>query len=287
VQVARAIATINLKGGVGKTTTTAALAEFMAAEFGQRVLLVDLDPQTNLTTMMIGEERWKELNELGRTLATLFRRAVDPTADEFDIEKALQHDVSPVKAVRGVDLLASSLDLIEIQEGLSHQQYADAESTRPIEVLRTAIAPIADRYDYILIDCPPNLGMLTWNGLRLADGYLIPTIPDILSTYGIPQLQARVQKFADKSGHRIREIGLVITKYRSASSLHRSIIEQLQRDDRTANVVPAWIPEANQIAASAEFVPYGTLKRKYGNTGQFDALRILTETVLMNAQVYL
>src|SRR5699024_11216685 len=100
-------------------------------------------------------------------------------------------------------------------------QYADAESTRPIEVLRTAIAPIADRYDYILIDCPPNLGMLTWNGLRLADGYLIPTIPDILSTYGIPQLQARVQKFADKSGHRIREIGLVITKYRSASSLHR------------------------------------------------------------------
>ncbi|MEE2031357.1 ParA family protein [Rhodococcus chondri] len=285
--MARAIATINLKGGVGKTTTTAALAEFMAAEFGQRVLLVDLDPQTNLTTMMVGEERWKELNELGRTLATLFRRAIDPTADEFDIEKALQHDVSPVRAVRGVDLLASSLDLIEIQEGLSHQQYADPESARPIEVLRSAIAPIADRYDYILIDCPPNLGMLTFNGLRLADGYLIPTIPDILSTYGIPQLQARVQKFADKSGHRIREIGLVITKYRSASNLHRSIIEQLQRDDRIANVVPAWVPEANQIAASAEFVPYGTLKRKYGNTGQFDALRMLTETVLMNAQVYL
>lgn len=78
--MARVIATINLKGGVGKTTTTAALGEFMAAEFGQRVLLVDLDPQTNLTTMMIGEERWRELNELGRTLATLFHRAVDPDA---------------------------------------------------------------------------------------------------------------------------------------------------------------------------------------------------------------
>jgi len=285
--VARVIATINLKGGVGKTTTTAALGEFMAAEFGQRVLLIDLDPQTNLTTMMVGEERWQELNELGRTLATLFRKAIDPDADEFDIEKAVQRGVSPVRTVRDLDLLASSLDLMDIQEGLTHQQYADPGSHRPVEILLSAVRPIADRYDYILVDCPPNLGILTLNGLRLADGYLVPTIPDILSTYGIPQLQNKIRELAKRTGHSVREIGLVITKYRSASNLHRTIIEQLQRDDRIANVVPAWVPEANQIAASAEYVPYGTLKRKYGNTGQYDALRILTETIMMNAQVYL
>ncbi|MBS9373174.1 ParA family protein [Rhodococcus sp. B50] len=285
--MARVIATINLKGGVGKTTTTAALGEFMAAEFGQRVLLIDLDPQTNLTTMMVGEERWQELNELGRTLATLFRKAIDPDADEFDIEKAVQRGVSPVRTVRDLDLLASSLDLMDIQEGLTHQQYADPGSHRPVEVLLSAVRPIADRYDYILVDCPPNLGILTLNGLRLADGYLIPTIPDILSTYGIPPLQTKIREFAERTRHPVREIGLVITKYRSASNLHRAIIEQLQRDDRIANVVPAWVPEANQIAASAEYVPYGTLKRKYGNTGQYDALRILTETIMMNAQVYL
>ncbi|BDB59670.1 MULTISPECIES: ParA family protein [Rhodococcus] len=285
--MARVIATINLKGGVGKTTTTAALGEFMAAEFGQRVLMIDLDPQTNLTTMMVGEERWHELNELGLTLATLFNKAITPDADAFDIEKAVQKGVSPVRAVRDLDLLASSLDLMDIQEGLTHQQYADPGSHRPVEVLLSAVRPIADRYDYILVDCPPNLGILTLNGLRLADGYLIPTIPDILSTYGIPQLQTKIQQFAKRTGHTVREIGLVITKYRSASNLHRTIIEQLQRDERIANVVPAWVPEANQIAASAEFVPYGTLKRKYGNTGQYDALRILTETIMMNAQVYL
>ncbi|WP_413767861.1 ParA family protein [Rhodococcus pyridinivorans] len=285
--MARVIATINLKGGVGKTTTTAALGEFMAAEFGQRVLMIDLDPQTNLTTMMVGEERWRELNELGLTLATLFRKAIAPDADAFDIEKAVQKGVSPVRAVRDLDLLASSLDLMDIQEGLTHQQYADPGSHRPVEVLLSAVRPIADRYDYILIDCPPNLGILTLNGLRLADGYLIPTIPDILSTYGIPPLQTKIQQFAKRTGHTVREIGLVITKYRSASNLHRTIIEELQRDIRIANVVPAWVPEANQIAASAEFVPYGTLKRKYGNTGQYDALRILTETIMMNAQVYL
>lgn len=285
--MARVIATINLKGGVGKTTTTAALAEFMAADFGQRVLLIDLDPQTNLTTMMVGEERWHELNELGWTLATLFEKAVKPSGPDFDLEKALQRNVSSVKSVKGVDLLASSLDLMDVQEGLSHQQYADPLSTRPVEVLTDAIAPIADQYDYILVDCPPNLGMLTLNGLRFADGYIIPTIPDILSTYGIPQLQTRVEKFADRVGHPIKEIGLVITKYRSASNLHRSTIERLQRDPRIANVVPAWIPEATQIAQSAEFVAYGTLKRKYGNSGQYDALRMLTEDVLMNAQVLL
>ena len=285
--MARVIATINLKGGVGKTTTTAALGEFMAAEFGQRVLMIDLDPQTNLTTMMVGEERWRELNELGLTLKTLFNKAIAPDADVFDIEKAVQKNVSPVRAVRDLDLLASSLDLMDIQEGLTHQQYADPGSHRPVEVLLSAVRPIADRYDYILIDCPPNLGILTLNGLRLAHGYLIPTIPDILSTYGIPQLQTKIQQFAKRTGHTVREIGLVITKYRSASNLHRTIIEQLQRDERIANVVPAWVPEANQIAASAEFVPYCTLKRKYGNTGQYDALRILTETIMMNAQVYL
>lgn len=285
--MARVIATINLKGGVGKTTTTAALGEFMAAEFGQRVLMIDLDPQTNLTTMMVGEERWQELNELGLTLATLFRKALMPDGQDFDIEKAVQKNVSPVRTVRDLDLLASSLDLMDIQEGLTHQQYADPGSHRPVELLLSAVRPIADRYDYILIDCPPNLGILTLNGLRLADGYLVPTIPDILSTYGIPQLQTKIQELAKRTGHSVREIGLVITKYRSASNLHRTIIEQLQRDPRIANVVPAWVPEANQIAASAEFVPYGTLKRKYGNTGQYDALRILTETIMMNAQVYL
>lgn len=65
--MATVIATIDLKGGVGKSTTTAAVAEFMSAEFGLRVLVMDLDPQTNLTTMSIGEERWQEVNDQGAT----------------------------------------------------------------------------------------------------------------------------------------------------------------------------------------------------------------------------
>ncbi|MBD0323077.1 MAG: AAA family ATPase [Aldersonia sp.] len=281
----RAIATINLKGGVGKTTTTAALGEIMAATFGQRVLLVDLDPQTNLTTMMLGERRWQDLNEAGLTLASLFLEAVEPMGMSFDVEKAIQANASPVGAVRSLDLLASSLDLMEIQEGLSYRQYAEPDSTRPVDVLRTAIEPVMDRYDYVLIDCPPNLGMLTRNGLRLADGYIIPTIPDILSTYGIPQLQSRIADFSTRTGHPLKELGLVITKYRSASNVHRSIIAQLQRDEHIANVVPAWIPEGNQISSAADNVDYRTLRGKYGK--HLDELTQMTEDVLLNSKVLL
>lgn len=138
--MAKTIATINLKGGVGKTTITAGLAEFMSLEFGQRVLLIDLDAQINLTTMMISEDHWLELNKKGLTSATIFRDAVEGTSN-FDLHGTIQRGVSPVKRVTGVDLLPSSLDLIELQEEISALRVADRSSTKPVELLRDAVAP--------------------------------------------------------------------------------------------------------------------------------------------------
>ena len=88
--MARVISLINLKGGVAKTTTTVALAETLAAKFGKRILVVDLDPQTNATVMLLGEKRWKQINEKGWTLATLFKDALEPHAKKFDLDNTLQ-----------------------------------------------------------------------------------------------------------------------------------------------------------------------------------------------------
>ncbi len=281
--MAKVIATISLKGGVGKTTVTAGLAEFMSAEFGQRVLLIDLDSQINLTTMMISEERWFELNTNGHTLASLFADAVNHT-EYFRLDDAIERGVSPVKKVATVDLLASSLDLIEVQEELSALRVEGRIQGNGTGFLREAIAPVIDFYDYVLIDCPPNIGPVTLNGLAAADAYIIPTIPDVLSTYGIPQIQTRVRKIGDEIGRTIVELGVVITKYKANSAVHRSTALRLRRDPTIQHVLPSYINEANSVAAAAEFAPYGTLKVKYGNQGQFDQFRGLTMDVMTEAQ---
>lgn len=277
--MAHVIATINLKGGVGKTTTTAALAETLAAEFGKKVLVVDLDPQTNLTTVLIGEHAWLELNDHGFTLATLFQDALRPEGEpaKFDLDKTLQRDVSPVRDVLGVDLLPSSLDLIDVQDRLGAMPSGRFFANNPTDLLRKAVRTIVDDYDYVLVDCPPNLGIVTLNGLRIADGYIIPTIPDVLSTYGIPQIQRRVRDFADSIGEEIAEIGIVITKFRQASTVHRNTIAMLQEDENLPVVLDSWIPESNQIAASAEFADYGTVRQKYGYQGQYDTLQAMAK----------
>ena len=133
----------------------------------------------------------------------------------------------------------------------------------------------------VTISCPAPV---TLNGLAAADAYIIPTIPDFLSTYGIPQIQNRVRRFGEEIGRTIVELGVVITKYKSNSSVHSSTTKRLRRDPTIQHVLPNYINESNAIAAAAEFAPYGTLKVKYGNQGQFDQFRGLAVDVMTEAR---
>ena len=278
--MATVISTINLKGGVAKTTTTVAMAEMLSAEFGKTVLVVDLDPQTNATVMLIGEDEWKERNDKGHTLAQLFKDALeeDSNARRFDLSATLVKGVSNVRDVYSVDLLPSSLDLIAVQDRLASMPSGPYFANVPTDILRRAIRPIIDHYDYVLVDCPPNLGIITLNGLRISTGYIIPTIPDHLSTYGIPQIISRVKDFSDSIGEEIEVMGIVITKYRGQSGLHRNTVDSLQRSND--HVFETLIPERTSIAASAEFVPMPTLRMKYGYQGEFESYKELTSEIM-------
>jgi chromosome partitioning protein len=276
------VSTINLKGGVGKTTTTVALAEFLSGEFGKKVLVVDLDPQTNATTVLIGEKRWEKLNAAGHTLATLFQDAMRPESDpeKFDIDKTLQCQVSPVSAVGTVDLLPSSLDLIDVQDRLASMPSGRFYASRPVDLLHKKVKPLLKDYDYVLVDCPPNLGIITLNGLRISQGYIIPTIPDVLSTYGIPQIQKRVADFAADIGDDIVELGIVVSKYRTGTTVHENTLARMQADvvsGKLPSIFEAMIPEANQAAAAAEHVKVSTLRQKYGYAGLFPIFEELTQ----------
>jgi len=275
--MAHVIATINLKGGVGKTTTTVGLAEMLSVEHDKKVLVIDLDPQTNATTVLIGDNAWQNLNAAGYTIATLFTDALagDDATPKFDLDKTLQRGVSPIREVRNVDLLPSSLDLIDVQDRLASLPPGRFFSNVPTDLLRRAVRPILDQYDYVLIDCPPNLGIVTLNGLRISNGYIIPTIPDVLSTYGIPQIQSRVKAFADNLGEPIEELGIVVTKYRAASTVHRNTVDRLTEDVRLPEVFETLIPEANAIAAGVEHAVTSTLKQKYAYQGGYEAFSSL------------
>ena len=278
--MSRIISLINLKGGVAKTTTTVALAETLASKFGKRILVIDLDPQTNATTVLIGEKRWKEINGKGWTLATLFKDALDPENRAFNLQKTLQKQVSDVQGAEKIDLLPSSLDLIDVQDRLASAPTGQFYSVTPIDLLRLAVKPIIDDYDLVLIDCPPNLGIITLNGLRISEGYIIPTVPDVLSTYGIPQITKRVDAFSGEVGEDIKPLGIVITKYQENSNIHYNVARSL-KNDGDPYVFKTKIRQANQIAASAEFQSSRrTLKQKYGYNDLADSYVRLAKEVL-------
>lgn len=283
VPMATVISVINLKGGVGKTTTTVALAEFLSGAQNKKVLVIDLDPQTNATTMLIGEEKWKQLNAHEQTLARLFKDALDPKEKKFNLEKTLQRHVSNVRDVRTVDLLPSSIDLIDVQDRIASMPSGQFYAENPIDILRKAIKPIIDEYDVVLVDCPPNLGIITLNGLRNSGAYIIPTIPDILSTYGIPQIVKRVGDFSSAIAENIDPLGIIITKYREQSTIHKTVRRQLATE-KDAPLFKVIIPENNQIAGAADFAEVSTLRQKWGYQGQYDTYHALAVELLQRIE---
>jgi len=283
------LSTINLKGGVGKTTTTIGIAEMLVQEFGKRVLVVDLDPQTNATVALIDEDEWRKLDGQGATVAQLFADALveDPADRTFDLDHAIQSDVGSVTGMKGLDLLPSSLRLINVQERLGAMPLGLFYSTAPSQVLETALKRRRDDWDYVLIDCPPNLGLITLNGLRISDAYLIPTIPDFLSTYGIPQILERAKSFADEINEDIPPLGIIVTKYQANSTTHVNTDERLRDeaiDGKGPAVFETVIPQGNAIAGAVEFTGRGTLRQKYQYQGGFQAFRELTQEVMVAAE---
>lgn len=223
------ISVINLKGGVAKTTISVALAEILAQEKRKHVLLIDLDPQTNATVNLINEERWALADEQGSTIAQLFADRLEINSNpKFDIEKAIIRGVSTIGGgITRLDLLPSSIQLLDLQDRIPMIALSGNFMTNPLEILRVALQPIVGRYDYIIIDCPPSLGTVTKNGLRISTGYIIPTIPDIVSTWGIYQIVDNISKFSKDIGRDIPAIGIIATKVQH-NNLYNRIIDDLR-----------------------------------------------------------
>lgn len=283
------ISVINLKGGVGKTTLCIALGEMMAFRYGLKVLIIDMDPQTNATVALIGEEAWVKRNIRGQTLMQLFRDRIEKTSI-FSAQEAIMHQISNVGGgIPGLDLIPSSLDLIDLQDHIATIPVSRFLPLKPVTILAEAVVDQLPCYDVVLIDCPPNLGLITQNGLIISQYYLIPVIPDILSTYGIPQIVSRIKRLSDSTGVTINPLGVVINKYRKQNIHHGNQIKLLQLrafEAGYSRIFNTIIPETSRAAAAMDFTALcRTLHHKYGYEIPFGMYETLTEEVLEYAQI--
>lgn len=228
-----AVCLINRKGGVGKTTLTLALSDFLSGLHRKRVLLVDLDPQANLTTSAIGVTRWAELDKRGLTVADAFQAVV-----RGETPRVITDAVQRVAGGIPVQLVPSTPRLSDIEsEAMETDQAWRRRVGSPYLVIHQLLSVQADAYDYVLIDCPPSLGVVTLNGLALADGYLMPVKPDALSTAGLPQLVAKVTAFASGLRRPLRRYGTVLNDFKSTANLGYTIRAELAADQ---DIGPLW-----------------------------------------------
>jgi chromosome partitioning protein len=194
--MSQVIAFINFKGGVGKTANAVHIGTCLAADHNKRVLIVDLDPQCNATFWLLPPKEWRSrIDDRTRTVCQVFHDQINGTK-KFSFGSSIIKGVPMSETGVGlnpkVDLLPASVELIEIEDIL-HEQ-----NKKPFfSFLRAALAPLRQEYDYILLDCPPNIFTVTKNALFFADSYVVPYIPDYLSLSGFNIFARRLRKFQE------------------------------------------------------------------------------------------
>lgn len=242
--MAQIVTVLNFKGGVGKTTCSVEIACSLAKHYGRRTLLVDLDPQASATFYVMEQEQWKKWKDTRGTTYNLFEQR----NHTFPIRSAIVKDVISGKVlVPGFDLLPSTPDLIDVDLSL-----ADFVG---YNILQHCLDDIYTEYDYILCDCPPNFNPITKNSLWASDAYIIPTVPDFLSTYGIGLLHRSVNQFFSSMNSSRTPIpalgGIILNRIKTNSILHATYCDQV-RTDYPNKVFKHIISDSVKVAEAAD-----------------------------------
>ena len=225
--MAKIICIANQKGGVGKTTTAVNLSACVA-QLGKRVLLADIDPQGNATSGL----------------------GVNKNKLDLSVYDVLINDVDAAEAIRdtmidGLKLLPSQVDLagaeVELVNLLAREQR-----------LKNALAPIRDRFDYIFVDCPPSLGLLTLNALTMADTLLVPIQCEYYALEGLSQLMNTVKLIRRSLNPGLEVEGVVLTMYDGRTNLSQQVVGEVKRFFKN-KVYDTIIPRSVRLGEAPSF----------------------------------
>lgn len=242
-----------MKGGVGKTTSVVELGTILAQEHDKKVLIIDIDPQTNSTFSLLGLEEWSKIKDTATIADVLgMNKGISSRDEEYDINKAIVKNVCDIE---NLDLIPSHIELTFLDIDLSSEPGRENILSRQVKNLET-------EYDFILIDCPPNLTIAPQNALVVSDNIIVPVSPEFYAAIGLPLLINRVNQLKKKlPGCKVEILGILFTQVRKTSdhNYHLDSIRKTCDDELNINTFQTVIPFTTRISEAAKYNKPATL----------------------------
>ena len=263
------IATVNMKGGVGKTTLTVNLATCLAKNHGKRVLVVDLDTQISATLSLMAPQDFAKARKARRTLSHLIDKAIRPNLES---KTTIQDVIRPyICTIKQLDLLPGDIDLYDeyLVSEMLHEQavkegkrnFSEVWNRFETQLIKGILEPVINNYDFIILDCAPGYNLLTRSGIVASDFYLLPARPEPLSVVGIQLLERRIARLKEShnsdSPLNLRLLGIVfILSGGLLGRYYSQVMKRVTEDFTAAQLFKNRIPmDVNVAKAVDSFMP--------------------------------